>query len=129
MDWYEETFRATVVLLAASVVVIAPGAAGIGGELFLVGVALLLAGGLFAVRDQFDEAPVVFGHDLGEYGRALWVSGVVAAVVFLLGLGTTPGELRALGGIVGLAGMANYFLRPVYLGIRFLFRTFFGSSA
>ncbi len=129
MGWYEEAFRATVVLLVASVVIIAPGAAGLGGSLLLVAAALALAGGLYAVRDRLAEAPEVFGHDLGSYGRVLWVAPQVAAVVFVLSLGTTPGELRALGGIVGLVGMANYFLRPVYLGIRFLFRTFFGPAA
>jgi len=129
MGWYEEAFRATVVLLAASVVVIAPGAVGLGGSpLFVVG-ALVLAGGLYAARDRLDDAPEVFGHDLGAYGRALWLAPVVAAVVFAVGLDTTPGELRALGGIVGLVGMANYFLRPVYLGLRFLYRAFFGSPA
>jgi hypothetical protein len=129
MDLYEEAFRATVVLLAASVVVIAPGAAGFGGSPLLVAVGLVVAGGLYAARDRLGEAPDVGGHDLGYYGRTLWVAGVVATGVFLVGLSTTPGELRALGGIVGLVGMANYFLRPVYLGVRFVFRTFFGSPA
>ena len=36
-------------------------------------------------------------------------------------------ELQALGGVVGLAGMVNYFLRPVYRAgyavVRFVART------
>ena len=38
----------------------------------------------------------------------------VATAVSLAFLGASPAELRALGGLVGLVGMTNYFLRPVY---------------
>ena len=129
MDISEMTLRLTVVLLLTSVFVIVPGLAGISGSLLLVVAALLLAGGLYAVRDRLEAAPQVATHDLGYYGDALWMSGVVAAAVFVLGLSATPGELRALGGIVGLVGMANYFLRPVYRLLVVLFRAFFGTNA
>jgi hypothetical protein len=129
MDVSEMALRLTVVLLVTSVIVIAPGLAGVGGSAALVVVALLVAGGLYTVRARLRTAPRVAGHDLGYYGEAVWTSGVVAAVVFLLGLTATPGELRALGGIVGLAGMVNYFLRPVYRLLVVLFRAFFGTTA
>lgn len=129
MDWYEETFRLTVVLLVASVLVMAPGVAGFGGSPLLVAGALLVAGGLYSVRDQLETAPVVLRHDLGYYGAVLWTSGVAAAAVFLVGLSASPGELLALGGLVGLVGMANYFLRPVYRLFVAVIRTFFGSTA
>lgn len=129
MDWYEEAFRVTVVLVAASVVVLVPGFAGLGGSLPLVAVAVVLAGGLYAVRDWFETAPTVMGHDLASYGRALWASPLVAAAVLFVGLGTTPGELRVLGGIVGLAGMANYFLRPIYALLAMVLRTLLGSPS
>ncbi|WP_340098831.1 hypothetical protein [Salinibaculum salinum] len=128
MDWYEEAFRLTVVLLVASVLVIAPGIAGVGGSVLLVGGALLVAGGLYSVRGRLEMAPELLRHDFGHYGTALWLSGVVAAVVFLLGLSATPGELLALGGLVGLLGMVNYFLRPVYRLLAVVVRTFFGST-
>ena len=129
MELSEMTFRLTVVLLLTSVIVIAPGLAGVGGSLLLVVAALVVAGGLYAARERLREAPRVATHDLGYYGEALWLSGVVAATVFLLGITATPGELRALGGIVGLVGMANYFLRPVYRLLLVLFRAFFGTNA
>lgn len=129
MELSEMTFRLTVVLLLTSVLVIAPGLAGVGGSLLLVVAALVVAGGLYAAREQLREAPRVATHDLGYYGEALWLSGVVAATVFLLGITATPGELRALGGIVGLVGMANYFLRPVYRLLLVLFRAFFATNA
>lgn len=128
MDWYEEAFRLTVVLLVASVLVIAPGIAGVGGSVLLVGGALLVAGGLYSIRDRLEMAPEVLRHDFGHYGTTLWLSGVVAAVVFLLGLSATPGELLALGGLVGLLGMVNYFLRPVYRLLAVVVRTFFGPT-
>jgi hypothetical protein len=129
MDLSEMTFRLTVVLLLTSVLVIAPGLAGVGGSLLLVVAALVVAGGLYAARERLRAAPQVATHNLGYYGEALWTSGVVAAAVFLLGISATPGELRALGGIVGLVGMANYFLRPVYRLLLALFRAFFGTNA
>lgn len=129
MDWYEETFRVTVVLVAASVVVLVPGYAGFGGSLALAGLAVVLAVALFAVRDRLGTAPTVMGHDLGHYGRAFWVSALVAGVVFLLGLGTSPEELQALGGLVGLVAMANYFLRPVYLVLSAAYQTLVGTGA
>lgn len=114
MDWYEETFRLTIVLLAASLTLLVPGSAGVGGSFALAVGLLVLGGALFALRDQFGSGPEAFGHDLGHYARALWAGPLVGAGVVVLGLSATPAELRALGGIVGLAGMANYFLRPVY---------------
>jgi len=129
MDVSEMALRVTVVLLVTSVIVIAPGLAGIGGSVALVVAALGVAGGLYAVRERLRAAPRVARHDLGSHGETLWTSGVVAAAVFALGLTATPGELRALGGIVGLAGMANYFLRPVYRLLVVLFRAFFGTGA
>lgn len=129
MDWYEETFRLTVVLLVASVLVIVPGIAGLGGSLLLVVGALVVAAGFYSVRDRLGTAPEVLRHDLGHYGTVLWLGGVVAAVVFLFGLSATPGELLALGGLVGLVGMANYFLRPVYRLLVAHVRTFFGPTA
>jgi hypothetical protein len=121
MNWYEETFRATVVLVAASVALIAPGAAGIDGSMLLGVVFVALAGPLFAVRGVLSEGPVILGHDIGSYVAVLWLSPLLAALISFMAPGATPGELQALGGLVGLAGMANYFLRPLYrLGYRII---------
>ena len=40
---------------------------------------------------------------------------VLAALPVVLEPTASAEELQALGGIVGLVGMVNYFLRPVYL--------------
>lgn len=114
MHWYEETFRATVVLLAASLTLIGPGIAGLGGSLGLAVAQVALAAVLFVGRDRLGTGPSALGHDLGYYGEVLWLGPLVGAAVTVLGLTATPAELQALGGLVGLAGMANYFLRPVY---------------
>jgi hypothetical protein len=114
MDWKGETFRATVVLLAASAVLIGPGVAGIGSSFVLAGTLVALAALLFAGSGALGAAPRAVGHEVGDYGAVLWVAPLVAAAVVLLALDATPGELQALGGLVGLAGMANYFLRPLY---------------
>jgi hypothetical protein len=114
MSWREETFRVTVVLLAASLALLVPGTAGIDGSLSLGVVFLGGALVLFAGREQLAAAPQALGHDLGSYGRVLWAGPVVATVVVVFSADATAAELQALGGLVGLAGMANYFLRPLY---------------
>lgn len=114
MDWYDETFRATVVLVVASAVLAVPGFAGIGASVPLFFGYGVLAGFLFLGRDRLAAWPTVLEHDVGGYGAVLWLGPAVAALVCLGALGSTPGELQALGGVVGLVGMANYFLRPVY---------------
>jgi hypothetical protein len=114
MDWTAETVRATAVLVAASALLVGLGMGGVGGSAALAAVLLGAGAGLFAARDRLAELPVVVGHDLGFYGEAAWLAPVAAAGATLLAVGATAAELQAIGGLVGLAGMVNYFLRPVY---------------
>jgi hypothetical protein len=114
MDLAAETMRVTAVLVAASVLLVGLGTARLGGTPVLAVVLLGVAAGLFAVRDGLAELPVVVGHDLGFYGEAAWLAPVAAAGATLLATGATAAELQAVGGLVGLTGMVNYFLRPVY---------------
>jgi hypothetical protein len=128
MDWTAETMRATAVLITASAVLVGVGTGGVGGSL---PVALLLLGaatGAFAARDALAELPVVFGHDLGAYGEAAWLAPVVAAGTVVVAMDATAAELQAIGGLVGLAGMANYFLRPVYYAVFRLGRYVTGAA-
>jgi hypothetical protein len=113
MDLDARSFRLTVVLVAASLCLVLAGLAGVGSSVGLAGVLVLLAGLLSAARDRL-SGPVVLGHDLGTHAAALWIAPLAAAVTVVLFLGATPEELLTLGGVVGLAGMVNYFLRPVY---------------
>ncbi len=114
MDVSERAVRATFVLLVASAGLLGAGLAGTTASLTLAAALLGVGGALFALRDRLDAGPAVAGRDPGAYGRLLWVGPVVAAAVCLAFLGATPAELQSLGGLVGLVGMANYFLRPVY---------------
>ncbi|WP_159902292.1 hypothetical protein [Salinirussus salinus] len=114
MDWTAETVRATAVLVAASALLVGLGMGGVGGSATLAAVLLGAGAGLFAARDWLAGLPVVVGHDLGFYGEAVWLAPVAAAGATLLAVGATAAELQAIGGLVGLAGMVNYFLRPVY---------------
>jgi hypothetical protein len=111
----EGTVRLTGVCLVASVVLIGPSLVGVGATPPLVGGLLLLSGGLFAVRDSRPVFPTVAGHDLRRYQQDLWVGPLVGAVGAVAVLGASPAELQSIGGIAGAVGMANYFLRPVYL--------------
>lgn len=118
-DW---THQVTIVLLVTSVVLIGPGLAGVGSSLLLVAALLALAAVLVAVRDQLGELPTAVGYDLGRYGKNLWLGPLLGAAVALFWLDATPEELQALGGAAGLVGMANYFLRPLYLFVVFRLR-------
>jgi hypothetical protein len=106
--------QVTAVFLAASVALIGPAVAGLGSSIPL-GLGLLVLGlGLeVGVRqanrvDGRTNIPVWVGL------RTVPLGLVVAALVGLGSLGATPGELQAIGGLCGLLGMSNYFLRPVY---------------
>ncbi|MFT4946061.1 MAG: hypothetical protein ACI8TL_000292 [Natronomonas sp.] len=114
-DWRLRTSRATYILLVASFLLIGPALAGFGPTIPLVAGLTALAVGLWTVRERFLALPTILGCDLGWYARDSWLAAAVSVPVVLVGLGGAPAELQALGGLVGLLGMVNYFLRPLYL--------------
>jgi len=116
------TLRLTTVLLATSFVLIGPSLLGVGGSLLLAGGLAAVAAVLFAARDSLPLSDDVYGHDISVYVGDLWVGPALGSLVVLVFLGASPGELQALGGLAGAAGMGNYFLRPVYLMGASLFR-------
>lgn len=111
------TLEATVHLLVAGVSLIAASIAGVDGSALLVGACLAAAIGLFAVRQRVPPMGTVLGHDVQRTLEDLWIAPALAATTTALALGATPGELQALGGILGLVAMLNYFLQPVYYGV------------
>lgn len=112
--WRDEPeVRLTLALLAGAAVLVALGTAGVGGSPALVaGLAALTVLANVAGRALLDSA--WRRVDPHAYAADLWVGGLVAAVAVAMFPDATPGEVQALGGLVGLAGMGNYFLRPVY---------------
>jgi len=114
--WRERTLALTFVLLAASLALIAPGLVGIGAS--GPSLAVLLAAGavLAAVRPALSDLPPVVGYDVGRYVKDIWLGPVIGvAMVFVIAPNASPGELQSLGGLAGLLGMLNYFVRPLYL--------------
>jgi len=112
--WRDEPeVRLTLALLAGAAVLVALGTAGVGGSVVLVvALAALTVFARFAGGRLLDTA--WRRADPHGYVADLWVGFLVAGVAVLLVLDATSGEVQALGGLVGLVGMANYFLRPVY---------------
>ncbi|WP_436927758.1 hypothetical protein [Halosimplex amylolyticum] len=104
--------RATVVLLVAGLCLVAAGTAGLGGSIPLVVALAVVGGGLRLVATAVDAS----GDGLGvqEVAADLWIGPLLAAAVVVLWLDASHGEVQALGGLVGLLGMLNYFLRPLY---------------
>ena len=114
-EWVGRSLRLTTVCLGASGLLIPPGFAGVGPSLpFAVALGVIGAAAL-AACEQLATLPTVLGYDLGRYAQDAWLAGVLAAAVVLLGPASSPDELAALGGVVGLVGMSNYFVRPIYL--------------
>jgi hypothetical protein len=112
--WRDEPeVRLTLALLAGAGVLVALGTLGVGGSLPLVAGLGALAVGWVALGTRLldSEWRRVDPH---AYAADLWVGFLVAAVAVVLFPDATPGEVQALGGLIGLAGMCNYFLRPVY---------------
>ena len=114
-DWRLRSRRATYVLLVASFLLIGPGLAGAGPTILLAAGFVALAAGLWLLRDRLRTLPTVVGYDLGWYARDSYLAAAVALPIVLLSLGGPAAELQAFGGLVGLVGMVNYFLRPLYL--------------
>ena len=111
------TMEATVHLLVAGALLIAASLADLGGSAALVGVLLVAAVALFAVREYVPPLGTVLGHDVQRTLTDLWIAPALAATTTAVALGSTPGELQSLGGILGLVAMVNYFLRPVYYAV------------
>lgn len=104
----------TAVLLVASVVLIVPGLAGLGASLPLALLLLAAAIALLLARESLASVGRIGWIPFGALGRVAWIGPAVAGVLLLVAGGASPGELQAYGGLCGLFGMLNYFLRPVY---------------
>ncbi len=106
--------QVTVLCLVAAGILLALGAAGVPASVPLLGLLLALSAGLYYTRPDADGGRVL-GIDVDSLLSTLWLAPALAALPVLLEPAASAEELRALGGVVGLAGMLNYFLRPVYL--------------
>lgn len=113
--WRERSRRATIVLVVTSAFIIGPAAAGVGATSWLAVALGVLTGALWAGRESLGQLPTVVGYDLGEHARDGWIGAALGTATVLLTLGAPAVELQAFGGLAGLLGMVNYFLRPLYL--------------
>ncbi|NLV12952.1 hypothetical protein [Haloarcula argentinensis] len=109
------TMQVTVLLLVAAALAIGFGVAGVGASLPIVVGLLVLAAVLFVARPDEDRFGPVAGVDMDGIVQSLWLAPLITALPLLVRLSATPGEMQAIGGLLGLVGMVNYFLRPVYL--------------
>jgi hypothetical protein len=108
------TMQVTALCLVAAGMLLALGLAGTGASLALVGIFLALSAGLYLTRSTPGVGQIV-GVDVDSLLASLWLAPVLAALPLVLEPAASPEELQALGGLLGLVGMVNYFLRPVYL--------------
>ncbi|MDG5777831.1 hypothetical protein VB773_05785 [Haloarculaceae archaeon H-GB2-1] len=100
----------TVTVLVAGLLLAGIGALGLSGSLLVVLALAALSGGSFVLARRLDGSlPWLAGDE-----HLLWAVPTLATVVVLVWFEATSGELKTLGGVMGLLAMANYFLRPVY---------------
>lgn len=107
------TLQVTLLLLVAGLLLIGLSVVGVGASLPLAAGFAILAVGLFLTRPETRVGRVA-GVDVDLILRWLWLALVLAAVPLVVRPAATPGEVQALGGLVGLVAMGNYLLRPVY---------------
>jgi len=127
--WRERSFRATIVLLLTSALLILPALAGVEASLPLFAAFVVVAGLLAVSRSWLASLPRVLEYDLGTYAPDAWLSPLVAiALVGVLAPAATAPELQAIGGLAGFVGMMNYFVRPLYLFVFGLLRAAVGRA-
>ena len=100
-------------LLVAAFCCIGASLVGLGGSLPLAGLFALLSAGLFLASDELGAIAADY-YLLARTLEDCWIATTAATVTVVLAIGASPGELQTLGGLIGLAGMVNYFLRPLY---------------
>ncbi|QSG15936.1 hypothetical protein [Halapricum desulfuricans] len=102
----------TSIALVAAAALLAPAFAGVAPSAALAAVALGVTVLAFVVREEVRAlAPAPW---LGLYFEAVWAGVAVATLVLVAFLDATAAELQTLGAVVGLIGLFNYLLRPVY---------------
>jgi len=106
--------QVTMLCLVAAGILLALGFVGVPGSLALVALLLVLSVGLYLTRPTTDVGRRL-GVDADSLLAALWLAPALAALPLAVEPGASTAEVQALGGLLGLVGMANYFLRPVYL--------------
>jgi len=116
----------TSVSLVACALLLAPGFAGFSSSLGFAAVALGLALFAFLSRDRLGALSDTAW--LRQHLEVVWAGPLVATVVFALYRDATPAELQTLGAVVGLLGMFNYLLRPLYFFLGALLSRFTRAS-
>lgn len=125
--WREATvLRLTLVLLTGGTCLIAAGLAGLGASVPLALALVVLGGALYPLGRRVADTPLA-RIDPYRFAPDLAFGPPIGGVVTLLWLGASPGEVQALGGLIGLVGMANYFLRPVYQAGNYLLARLAGT--
>lgn len=109
----------TATALVAAGVLLAPAFAGVGASLALAVVTFGVTVLAFLAREELGAlAPVPW---LRLHFEAIWAGAAAATLVFVAFAGATPAELQTLGAVVGLLGLLNYLLRPVYFTLGSVF--------
>lgn len=106
-------------LLLAGLLLVGAGVLGIAAGPMLFAPLLAATVALYLARDAFPRVEPFPDWALADLGGDLWLAPLVAASAMAVAPNASPGELQTIGGLLGLVGILNYFLRPLY---RFVIR-------
>lgn len=115
--WLRNTMVLTYVGLVAALLLIVTGRLGFGASPLVVLVFAGIAAITWLARFDLRRVRSRLGVQLGRYLAVTWAGPLLAIAITLVGFDAGPGELEALGGLIGLVAMVNYFLRPVYYAV------------
>jgi energy-converting hydrogenase Eha subunit G len=117
----------TSVALGVAAILVPLGFAGIEPSLLLALGPAGIAGLLLANRQR-----LLALHDSDFWAihvETLWIGPALAASILVVFGSLTSGEMQTIGAVVGLLGMVNYLLRPVYLLVDSIFARLFALAA
>lgn len=109
-------------LLLGGLVLIGASLLGLGATPVLFGALMAVTVALYLARGAIPRVEPVADWALADLGGDLWLASLVAAAAVVVVFGATPGEVQSMGGLVGLAGVLAYVLRPF---VRLLGRLWF----
>lgn len=101
-------------VLLAGLLLVGAGVLGVAAGPVLFAPLLASAVALYLARDVLPRVEPFPDWALADLAGDLWLVPLVAASAVAVAPNASPGELQSIGGLVGLAALLNYFLRPLY---------------
>lgn len=101
-------------VLLAGLCLVGAGVLGVAAGPVLFAPLLAATVALYLAREILPRVELVRDWALADLGEDLWLAPLIGAAAMAVAPNATAGELQSIGGLLGLAALLNYFLRPIY---------------